>query len=142
MSSPDPGQRAADTDRDAAAETLREAFAEGRITQGELEQRLDEVHAARTYGELAPITADLPVVVPALTQRQEQDAKAAKRRRDLRAGWASWLGVSAIVNVVWLASWVAGGDSPGYYWPIWVMGPWGAAMVLATLLDDDDEDDD
>jgi hypothetical protein len=142
MSSPDPGQRAADTDRDAAAETLREAFAEGRITQGELEQRLDQVHAARTYGELVPITADLPVVVPAATQRQEQDAKAAKRRRDLRAGWASWLGVSAIVNVVWLASWVAGGDSPGYYWPIWVMGPWGAAMVLATLLDDDDEDDD
>lgn len=133
MSTPEPGQRAADSDRDATAETLREAFAEGRITQEELEQRLDQVHAARTYGELAPITADLPVVIPATPQRQERDAKAAKRRRDLRAGWASWLGVSAIVNVVWLASWVAGGDSPGYYWPIWVMGPWGAAMVLATL---------
>lgn len=133
MSSPDPGQRAADTDRDAAAETLREAFAEGRITQAELEQRLDQVHAARTYGELAPITADLPVVVPAPPQRQDQGLKAAKRRRDLRAGWASWLGVSVIVNVVWLASWVAGGNSPGYYWPIWVMGPWGAAMVLATV---------
>ncbi len=133
MSSPDPGQRAADTDRDAAAETLREAFAEGRITQAELEQRLDQVHAARTYGELAPITADLPVVVPAPPQHQDQGLKAAKRRRDLRAGWASWLGVSVIVNVVWLASWVAGGNSPGYYWPIWVMGPWGAAMVLATV---------
>ena len=70
---------------------------------------------------------------PALPGSQELDRKAAKRRRDLRAGWASWLGVSVIVNVVWLASWVAGGDSPGYYWPIWVMGPWGAAMVLATL---------
>ena len=133
MSTPEPGQRAADSDRDATAEALREAFAEGRITQEELEQRLDQVHAARTYGELAPITADLPVVTPAPPQGQERDAKAAKRRRDLRAGWASWLGVSAIVNVVWLASWVAGGDSPGYYWPIWVMGPWGAAMVLATL---------
>ncbi len=133
MATPDPAQRAGDADRDATAAVLREAFAEGRITQSELEARLDEVHAARTYGDLAPITADLPAHAPALPASQELDRKAAKRRRDLRAGWASWLGVSVIVNVVWLASWVAGGDSPGYYWPIWVMGPWGAAMVLATL---------
>ncbi|MFM7597106.1 MAG: DUF1707 domain-containing protein [Actinomycetota bacterium] len=137
MPRPDPAQRAADTDRDAAATTLREAFAEGRITQPELEQRLDQVHAARTFGELAPITADLPVVVSSTGQKQAQAdkaaEKAAKRRRDLRAGWASWLGVSVIVNVVWVASWLAGGESPGYYWPIWVMGPWGGAMVLATV---------
>ena len=133
MATPDPAQRAGDTDRDATAATLREAFAEGRITQSELEDRLDQVHAARTYGELAPITADLPASASAPPPSQAPDAKAVKRRRDLRAGWASWLGVSVIVNVVWLASWVAGGDSPGYYWPIWVMGPWGAAMVFATL---------
>ena len=133
MATPDPAQRAGDVDRDATAAVLREAFAEGRITQSELEDRLDKVHAARTYGELAPITADLPAQTPALPTSREPDPKAAKRRRDLRAGWASWLGVSVIVNVVWLATWAAGGDSPGYYWPIWVMGPWGAAMVLATL---------
>jgi predicted anti-sigma-YlaC factor YlaD len=133
MATPDPAQRAGDTDRDATAATLREAFAEGRITQSELEDRLDQVHAARTYGELAPITADLPASAPSLPPSQAAEAKAAKRRRDRRAGWASWLGVSVIVNVIWLATWVAGGDSPGYYWPIWVMGPWGAAMVLATL---------
>ena len=133
MAAPDPAQRAGDADRDATAAVLREAFAEGRITQSELEDRLDKVHAAKTYGELAPITADLPAHTPVPPTSQEPDPKAAKRRRDLRAGWASWLGVSVIVNVVWLATWAAGGDSPGYYWPIWVMGPWGAAMVLATL---------
>lgn len=133
MTSPDPAQRAADVDRDATTATLKEAFAEGRITQTELEQRLDQVHAARTYGELAPITADLPEVVSAAQLKRQQAEKAAKRRRDLRAGWASWLGVSVIVNIVWVASWLAGGESPGYYWPIWVMGPWGGAMVLATV---------
>ena len=25
------------------------------------------------------------------------------------------------------------GGSPPYYWPIWVMGPWGAAMLIGTL---------
>lgn len=133
MATPDPVQRAGDADRDATAAVLREAFAEGRITQSELEARLDEVHAAKTYGDLAPITADLPAHAPTVPASRELDRKAAKRRRDLRAGWASWLGVSVIVNVVWIATWAAGGESPGYYWPIWVMGPWGAAMVLATL---------
>jgi hypothetical protein len=127
----DPQLRAGDADRDAAAAALREAFAQGRITQDELEERLGEVHAAKTYGELAPITADLPAAdsAPMVTESEE----ARRRRTALRAGWASWVGVAVIVNVVWFASWVAGGDSPGYYWPIWVMGPWGGAMVLATL---------
>lgn len=128
---PDPRQRASDADRDAAAADLREAFAEGRLTQDELEARLDQVNAARTYGDLSPITADLPVratPVPAA-----RDGAAARRSRTLRAGWASWLGVSVMVNIIWFASWAAGGQSPSYYWPIWVMGPWGGAMIIATL---------
>lgn len=129
----DPHLRAGDADRDVVVASLREAFAQGRITQVEFEERLDRMHAAQTIGELAVLTADLPAHAAGLPQSQAPDAKAAKRRRDLRAGWASWLGVSVIVNVVWLASWAARGDAPGYYWPIWVMGPWGAAMVLATL---------
>jgi hypothetical protein len=127
----DPSLRAGDADRDAAAAALREAYAQGRITQDELEQRLDGVHAAKTYGELAPITSDLPAVHPRPTVAE--DAEAVRHRRGLRAAWASWAGVAVIVNVVWFASWAAAGASPTYYWPIWVMGPWGGAMVLATL---------
>ncbi|MFZ8977997.1 MAG: DUF1707 domain-containing protein [Candidatus Nanopelagicales bacterium] len=127
----DPSLRAGDADRDAAAAALREAYAQGRITQDELEQRLDGVHAAKTYGELAPMTSDLPrEQAPASIA---EDSEAVGRRRGLRAAWASWVGVAVIVNVVWFASWAAGGGAPTYYWPIWVMGPWGGAMVLATL---------
>ena len=58
---PDPqGMRASDADRDRAAEVLREAAAEGRLSLEELNERLDLVYAAKTYAELAPVTADLP----------------------------------------------------------------------------------
>lgn len=59
--SPTPGgMRASDQDRDKVAEALREAAAEGRLTMEELGERLDQVFAAKTYGELTAITADLP----------------------------------------------------------------------------------
>jgi hypothetical protein len=36
-------------------------MAEGRLTVSELEERLDKVYAAKTFGELEPLTRDLPV---------------------------------------------------------------------------------
>ena len=47
------------------AEVLREAAGEGRIDLEELDQRLEATYAARTYGDLVPLTADLPVAHPA-----------------------------------------------------------------------------
>ena len=59
--SPSPeGMRASDADRERAAEALREAAAEGRLDLEEINQRLDQVFAAKTYAELAPITAHIP----------------------------------------------------------------------------------
>jgi hypothetical protein len=57
---PQGGMRASDSDRERVAESLREAAAEGRLSLDELNERLDQVFSARTYAELAPITADLP----------------------------------------------------------------------------------
>ncbi|MFJ9774973.1 DUF1707 domain-containing protein [Kitasatospora sp. NPDC101157] len=51
--------RAGDADREAVAERLRIAAGEGRIDLGELEERLDRAYAARTYGELDVLVADL-----------------------------------------------------------------------------------
>ncbi|MFF3344925.1 DUF1707 domain-containing protein [Streptomyces sp. NPDC002779] len=56
-----PELRASDADRERVAEVLRDALAEGRLDMGEFEERLDATYKARTYGELAPITRDLPV---------------------------------------------------------------------------------
>lgn len=67
--------RISDDDRHAVAEVLRQAAGEGRIDLDELDQRLEAAYAAKTYGDLVPITADLPVaatpgpVVPAAGHR-------------------------------------------------------------------------
>ncbi|MEV5983457.1 DUF1707 domain-containing protein [Streptomyces sp. NPDC052051] len=52
--------RASDADRERVAEVLRDALAEGRLDMEEFEERLDATYRARTYGQLAPITQDLP----------------------------------------------------------------------------------
>jgi hypothetical protein len=51
---------ASDGDRDAAARALNEAFAEGRLTADEHGERARAVYDARTWHELARLTADLP----------------------------------------------------------------------------------
>jgi Domain of unknown function (DUF1707) len=52
--------RASDTDRDRVAEVLRQAAGDGRLTLEELDERLSAVYSAKTYGDLEPITKDLP----------------------------------------------------------------------------------
>ena len=52
--------RASDADREQVAERLRDAMAEGRLDMTEFQERLEAVYQAKTYGELAPITRDLP----------------------------------------------------------------------------------
>ncbi len=64
-----PELRASDADRERVAEVLRDALAEGRLDMGEFEERLDATYRARTYGELAPITRDLPAGAAAVTPR-------------------------------------------------------------------------
>ena len=55
-----PELRASDADRDRAAAVLGGAMASGRLTSAEYAERLDAVYTAKTLGELAPLTRDLP----------------------------------------------------------------------------------
>lgn len=56
--------RASDDERDRTAALLGDALAAGRIDVAEHADRLEAVYAARTRGELAPLTADLPAPGP------------------------------------------------------------------------------
>jgi Domain of unknown function (DUF1707) len=56
--------RVSDEDRHTVAEVLRQAAGEGRIDLEELDERLEATYRAKTYGELVPITADLPLAGP------------------------------------------------------------------------------
>lgn len=53
--------RTSTADRERAIDVLKAAFAEGRLDQHEYADRVGLVYTSRTYGELAALTADLPI---------------------------------------------------------------------------------
>jgi uncharacterized protein DUF1707 len=52
--------RASDSDRNAIVSDLSEHFQAGRLTAGEFDERMGRALAARTWGELRDLLADLP----------------------------------------------------------------------------------
>jgi hypothetical protein len=60
VSEPDDSLRVSDAERDAVLHTLGEHAAVGRLTLDELEERSGRALAAKTRGELAALTSDLP----------------------------------------------------------------------------------
>lgn len=120
--------RAADADREIVRSQLTEAYADGRLTQQEHEERLATTLEAKTLGELPPIVADLvvPGRVPVrragggeLHRQAVRDV--AWRTVELAAGSASPF---VICTVIWLFT------SPGgYFWPMWTLIP----VVLSVL---------
>ncbi|MFF4259207.1 DUF1707 domain-containing protein [Streptomyces sp. NPDC001663] len=61
MSNDLPGLRASHEDRDRVVDVLRVAAGDGRLDAEELDMRLESALSARTLGELAELTADLPI---------------------------------------------------------------------------------
>ncbi|GLW71273.1 hypothetical protein Kpho02_35720 [Kitasatospora phosalacinea] len=57
---PQSAMRAANSDRERTVDVLKAAFAEGRLTAAEYEQRMSATYQASTYGQLAALVADLP----------------------------------------------------------------------------------
>jgi hypothetical protein len=137
---PDPHLLAADADRAAVVTRLDASLTDGRLTLAEYEDRSARAHAARTYGELAELTADLPR--PASPQPQTQPSTVTRAvyagawhgawDRDLRTAWTGWATTAVIVIGIWLVSMLATGDLQ-YPWPVWVVGPWGVVLAARTL---------
>src|SRR5690348_8637793 len=55
--------RASHADRERTIDTLKAAFIQGRLTKDELELRVGQTLASRTYAELAALTGDIPAGV-------------------------------------------------------------------------------
>jgi hypothetical protein len=54
--------RASHADREQVIEVLKDAFVRGRLNRDQLDARAGQALAARTYAELAAVTADIPPV--------------------------------------------------------------------------------
>ena len=70
--------RASHADREQAIETLKDAFAQGRLTRDELDSRVGQALASQTYAELTALTDDLPAG-PAAAPPPRQPARAHNR---------------------------------------------------------------
>lgn len=62
---PPPAVRASDAERDHTVALLQCHFADGRITQDELEERVTAAYAAQYREQLSGLLADLPADAPA-----------------------------------------------------------------------------
>jgi hypothetical protein len=85
--------RASDSDRERVVELLQQHTAAGRLSLDEFAERVDVACAARTLGELAVVTSDLPV--PDAEPEPEPDAAG---RRELL-----WVFLVAVITLVLFA---------------------------------------
>jgi uncharacterized protein DUF1707/2TM domain-containing protein len=116
--------RASDAEREATADRLRLAAGDGRLDPEELEQRLEAAYGARTVGNLAELTRDLPATTAPAARLPDRDwASPAVRGR-----LASFI----VVNTICIAIWAASGGH-GSFWPIWVILGTGIGL-FATVV--------
>ena len=135
--------RASDRDRQQVVDRLRRALEDGRLTMEEYVDRMEVAYQAATYGDLAPLCADLPASSPVIARPQTAAAATAPPAVGSRVGylaslpavlkvlWVKWLVVVSINVAVWaLVSGTSG--HLAYPWPVWVAGPYGAALFAVS----------
>ena len=138
---PEPHLRASDRDRTAVATALGEHMAAGRLTLAEYEERLAQVYETKTLGGLAALTADLPPTPGTRTpssapRRRTQSPHVAACAGPGWGGdgqtWEAWRRTALIVLTIWAAMSLANWELL-YFWPVWVIGPWGAVLLARTI---------
>jgi hypothetical protein len=118
----DRAMRASDQDRESAAKLLSEAYAVGRLSREELDERAAEAYSATTWGELRDLTADLPP--PAARTGLPSDIMASPRVP--RSANRRTIGTLILGFVLPLGAGVAGPFSP--------VGVWVATLLLSAAL--------
>ncbi len=93
--------RASRADREQTIEVLKIAFVEGRLDSGELDERVGRAFTARTYAELAALTADIPAApTAARPARTPVPARARKRIGPRALVWGALAGLVACLLAV------------------------------------------
>ncbi len=134
-SSGDGSIRAGNADRERVVAQLNAAFSEGRLDVAELDERVAAAYAAKTVGELVPLTADLPVGQQAgrsaapVPRADRVPAPAGAPSPAVR--WAPVTGALGLflVNVVIWGAISLGTGELIYFWPIWTAIPLALALV-------------
>jgi Domain of unknown function (DUF1707) len=117
--------RAADADRDATAELLRKHHTDGRLTDEEFQQRLEQSMSARTLGELRALVADLPAA-----DRPKRERRAEWHRPRLGARLLPVFIALAFFGAAWrYAAWHGGGPRFGFPWPLILLAIVGFALL-------------
>lgn len=129
--------RAADEDRRNVAEQLRLALEEGRLDLNEYDERVQQAYSAKTYADLDGLLTDLPnaapvVPIPPPGELLVDDKQAEKATRVWLAHvWGSWPKALVFFTLIWGVTALASNDLV-FYWPVWVLGPWGVVLLLRT----------
>lgn len=134
MANPDdPSMRASDADREAAAERLRIAFEEGRLTVTEYDERVQRAYGAVTLADLATLTGDLPLPPKPPVEVENP------RRKELAKEWRDWSGTAFVLVGIWLVASIASGVVL-FFWPIIPMGIWAVVILAGMFFGDDPKD--
>ena len=118
--------RASHADREQVIGTLKAAFVQGMLAKEEFDLRVGQTFAARTYAQLAAITADLPAGLT--TAKPPQVAQVQGEPRIPRAGRVLAV-ATAVCAGMWLVAFSLPASGPDHDSPV------GATLVVtATLL--------
>jgi uncharacterized protein DUF1707 len=125
--------RASDADREIVRALLADAFADGRLTREEYDDRLNTLYGSRTLGEVSSLVTDLvplegpPMAAPVL--RADMRKRGARKwRKDVEESFAAFLVPSIICTVIWIA--VTG---RGFFWPVFPMLFLGINLIKTVV---------
>jgi hypothetical protein len=116
-------------DREGVGTLLREHYSDGRLTLDEFQERLEKAYAAKTLGELAVLTADLPATstkaAPPPAGPLPDEAAHWKRVRERVLTYV-------LLMLFLIAIWAATGRY-GSFWPIWPILVGGCILACDIL---------
>jgi Domain of unknown function (DUF1707) len=122
--------RASHADREQVVGTLKAAFVQGRLTKDELDLRVGQALASRTYAELAVLTADLPAGLT--TAKPSAPARAQGGQPVLRPGPVI-TAATVLYAVVWVYAvfFPKGSDGPSMFLTLIFDGGFVYLIILA-----------